>query len=77
MKKLLFVLIGLFILPLYVYAGGVVNCSDVNDGNVLNNWGRYNLKDYDILAGGAVNYCSTEDKSDPSLNKFKYIFILV
>lgn len=77
MKKLLFVLIGLFILPLYVYAGGVVDCSDVNDGNVLNNWGRYNLKDYDILAGGAVNYCSTKDKSDPSLNKNENIFELV
>ena len=77
MKKLLFVLIGLFILPLYVYAGGVVNCSDVNDGTVLNNWGRYNLKDYDILAGGAVNYCSTKDKSDSSLNKNEDIFELV
>lgn len=73
MKKLLFVLIGLFILPLYVYAGGVVNCSDVNGSDVLNHWG----KDIDILKGGSIYYCKTPDKSDPGLNSGGNIFELI
>ena len=73
MKKLFFVLIGLFILPLYVYAGGVVNCSDVNGSDVLNHWG----KDIDILKGGSIYYCKTPDKSDPGLNSGGNIFELI
>lgn len=73
MKKLFFVLIGLFILPLYVYAGGVVNCSDVNGSDVLNNWG----KDIDILKGGSIYYCKTTDMSDSSLNSGGNIFELI
>lgn len=73
MKKLLFVLISLFILPLYVYAGGVVNCSDVNGSDVLNHWG----KDIDILKGGSIYYCKTPDKSDPGLNSGGNIFELI
>ena len=76
-NKILFILICLFALPLCVYAGGEVNCSDVNGSDVLNNWERYNSDTYDILKGGFVYYCKTKDKSDSSLNSGGNIFELI
>lgn len=64
-KKILFVIFSLFILPLCVNAGGVVDCSDVNGSDVLNNWG----KNIGTLAGGSVYYCTATDKSDSQYNK--------
>ena len=72
-NKILFVILCLFVLPLSVYAGGEVSCSDVNDGTVLNNWG----KDIGTLAGGSIFYCKTSDKSEGSLNSGGNIFELI
>lgn len=77
MKKILFIILCLFVLPLYVFAGSQVECSTINDGSVLNNWQRYNLTDYDVLAGGFVNYCKNQDQSDSGLNSGGDIYELV
>ena len=65
------------LLPLSVYAGGVVNCSDVNGSDVLNNWQRYTGDSYKTLTGGFVNYCKTKDESDSELNSGGNIFELI
>ena len=77
MKKILFIILCLFVLPLSVFAGSQVECSTINDGSVLNNWQRYNLTDYDVLAGGFVNYCRNQDQSDSGLNSGGDIYELV
>ena len=77
MKKILFIILCLFVLPLSVFAGSQVECSTINDGSVLNNWQRYNLTDYDVLAGGFVNYCKNQDQSDSGLNSGGDIYELV
>ena len=77
MKKILFIILCLFVLPLSVFAGSQVECSTINDGSVLNNWQRYDLTDYDVLAGGFVNYCRNQDQSDSGLNSGGDIYELV
>ena len=77
MKKILFIILCLFVLPLSVFAGSQVECSTINDGSVLNNWQRYDLTDYDVLAGGFVNYCKNQDQSDSGLNSGGDIYELV
>ena len=77
MKKILFIILCLFVLPLSVFAGSQVECSTINDGSVLNNWQRYNLTDYDVLAGGFVNFCKNQDQSDSGLNSGGDIYELV
>jgi LPXTG-motif cell wall-anchored protein len=69
-KKMLFVILSLFmILPLSVYAGGIVDCSDVNDSSVKNNWEYYSNESFDTLNRGYVYYCKTKDKSDSKYNQ--------
>lgn len=77
MKKILFIILCLFVLPLSVFAGSQVECSTINDGSVLNNWQRYDLTDYDVLAGGFVNFCKNQDQSDSGLNSGGDIYELV
>lgn len=73
-NKILFIfLLCICFIPFGVYAGGEVQCSDVNGTDVANSWGQ----SYDTLAGGYVNYCKVKDASDSGLNSGGNIFELM